>query len=76
MTSRKVGTTAARSSSMNFVAIVLAILSGLFYAAGNHQIGSFGAEVCDYGGAFCNSPEYILVAAGLAAAWGTFVSVR
>lgn len=61
---------------MNFVAIVLAILSGLFYAAGNDQIGSFGAEVCNYGGTFCDRPEYILVAAGLAAAWGTFVSVR
>ena len=61
---------------MNFVAIVLAILSGLFYAAGNDQIGSFGPEVCDYGGAFCDSPEYVLVAAGLAAAWGAFVSVR
>jgi len=61
---------------MNFVAIVLAVLSGLFYAAGNDQIGSFGAEVCDFGGAFCDSPGYVLVAAGLAAAWGAFVSVR
>lgn len=61
---------------MNFVAIVLAVLSGLFYAAGNDQIGSFGAKVCSYGGPFCDSPEYVLVAAGLAAAWGAFVSVR
>ncbi|MGH6780408.1 MAG: hypothetical protein ACRECL_20725 [Bradyrhizobium sp.] len=61
---------------MNVVSIVLAVLSALFYAAGNDQIGSFGAEVCQYGGPLCDSPQYVLVAAGLAAAWGAFVSVR
>lgn len=61
---------------MNFIAVVLAVLSAVFYAAGNDQIGSFGAEVCQYGWAFCDSPQYVLVAAGLAAAWGAFVSIR
>jgi hypothetical protein len=61
---------------MYFAAAVLFILSALFYAAGNHQIGSLGADVCSYGGPFCENPHYVLVAAGLAAAWGKFVSIR
>jgi len=61
---------------MYFVAAVLVVLSGLFYAAGNQEIGSLGATVCQYGGPFCGSPHYVLAAAGLAAAWGAFVSVR
>ena len=61
---------------MYFAAAVLFILSGLLYAAGNNEIGSFGADVCRYSGWFCDYPHYVLVAAGLAAAWGRFVSVR
>jgi hypothetical protein len=61
---------------MYFAAAVLLILSGLLYAAGSHEIGSFGADVCRYGGSFCDYPQYVLVAAGLAAAWGKFVSIR
>jgi hypothetical protein len=61
---------------MYFVAAALVVLSGLFYAAGNHEIGSLGVQMCRYGGSFCDSPHYVLVAAGLAAAWGAFVSVR
>ena len=61
---------------MYFAAAVLAILSGLFYAAGNHEIGSFGVEMCRYGSTFCDSPSLVLVGAGLAAAWGMFVSIR
>jgi hypothetical protein len=61
---------------MYFVAAALMVLSGIFYAAGNHEIGSFGADVCRYGDAFCSNPQYVLVAAGLAAVWGAFVSVR
>jgi hypothetical protein len=40
---------------MYFVAAVLAILSGLFYAASHHEIGSLGVEMCRYGSTFCNS---------------------
>jgi hypothetical protein len=58
------------------VAAGLVVLSGLFYAAGNHEIGSFGAAMCEYGGAFCDHPHYVLIGAGLAAVWGAFVSVR
>ena len=61
---------------MYFAAVVLAVLSGLFYAAGNHEIGSLGVQMCRYGSSFCDYPLLVLVAAGLAAAWGAFVSVR
>ena len=61
---------------MFFVAAVLTILSGLFYAADRHEIGSLGVTMCQYGSLFCDSPLLVLVAAGLAACWGAFVSVR
>ena len=61
---------------MYFVAAALAILSGVLYAAGQHEIGSFSSDVCRYGGMFCDNPAYSLAAAGLAAAWAKFVSVR
>ena len=61
---------------MYLAATVLLISSALLYAAGNHQIGAFGADVCSFGGPFCDHPQYVLVAAGLAAAWGKFVSIR
>jgi hypothetical protein len=61
---------------MYFVAGVLVVLSGLFYAAGLHEIGSLSADVCRYGSTFCENPVYVLVGAGLAAVWGKFVSIR
>jgi hypothetical protein len=61
---------------MYYVAAALVVLYGLFYAAGNHEIGSLGFQMCEYGSAFCDSPHYVLVGAGLAAIWGAFVSVR
>jgi hypothetical protein len=61
---------------MYFAAAVLAILSGLFYAASRHEIGSFGVAMCQYGSPFCDNPLLVLTAAGLAALWGGFVSVR
>ena len=61
---------------MHYVAGALAILSGLFYAADHHEIGSLGVSMCRYGGAFCDNPSYVFVAAVLAALWGTFVSMR
>ncbi len=61
---------------MYVVAAVLAVLSGLFYAAGQHEIGSLGVEMCRYGGTFCDHPIYVLTGAILAALWGAFVSVR
>ena len=61
---------------MFFVAGVLAVLAGLFYAAGHHEIGNLGVEMCRYGGTFCDNPLYVLVGGGLAAVWGTFVSIR
>jgi len=68
--------TAQGGLRMFFVAAILAILSGLFYAAGHHEIGSLGVAMCQYGSQFCDSPFLVLVAAGLAACWGAFVSVR
>ncbi|MBR0795866.1 hypothetical protein JQ615_10730 [Bradyrhizobium jicamae] len=61
---------------MYFVAAVLLVLSGLFYAAGHNQIGSLGTTMCQHGGMFCDSPFLVLVGAALAAAWGKFVSIR
>jgi hypothetical protein len=61
---------------MYFLAAVLAVLAGLFYAAGHGEIGSFGVQMCRYGGTFCENPIYVLVGAVLAASWGAFVSVR
>jgi hypothetical protein len=61
---------------MHIVAGVLAILSGMFYAADHNEIGSVGVAMCNYGGAFCNNPSYVFAAAVLAALWGTFVSIR
>jgi hypothetical protein len=61
---------------MYFAAAVLAVLSGLFYAAGHNEIGSLGVQMCRYGGTFCDSPIYVLTGAALAAIWGAFVSVR
>jgi len=61
---------------MYFIAAVLAVLAGLFYAAGHHEIGSLGVQMCRYGGTFCENPIYLLVGAVLAAIWGAFVSVQ
>jgi hypothetical protein len=60
---------------MYFVAAMLVILSGLFYAAGHHEIGSLGVTMCQYGSPFCDNPLLVLVGAGLAACWGAFVRV-
>ncbi len=61
---------------MYFVAGLLALMAGLFYGASNHAIGAFGKTLCLYGDTFCDHPVYLLVAAGIAALWGAFVSVR
>jgi hypothetical protein len=61
---------------MYFVAAVLVVLSGLFYAANHNEIGSLGIDMCRYGSAFCDHPVYVLAGAILAAIWGAFVSVR
>ena len=61
---------------MYFVAAALTVLSGLFYAAGRHEIGSLGTAMCQYGSPFCDNPHFVLVAAALAGCWGAFVSVR
>ena len=55
---------------MFFAAAALAILSGLFYAAGHHEIGSFGVTMCQYGSPFCDNPLIVLTGAGLAAPLG------
>jgi len=61
---------------MYYVTAVLVVLAGLFYAAGHHEIGSLGVEMCRYGSTFCDNPFYVLVGAALAAVWATFVSIR
>jgi hypothetical protein len=61
---------------MYFAAAALAILSGVFYAAGHRELGAYSADVCRYGYMFCDNPTIVMVAAGLAAVWGKFVSIR
>jgi hypothetical protein len=61
---------------MYFVAGALAVLSGLFYLAGNNEMGAFGPTMCQYGDVFCDKPYYVLVGAILAGLWGAFVSIR
>jgi len=61
---------------MYVVAAILVVLSGLFYAAGHHELGSLGVEMCRYGGTFCDNPIYLLVAGLLAGVWGAFVGIR
>ncbi|MEZ2146483.1 MULTISPECIES: hypothetical protein [Bradyrhizobium] len=61
---------------MYYVAAALLGLSGLFYSAGRHELGQFGADVCRYGSAFCDNPVLVFAGAALAAAWGMFVSIK
>ncbi|HEV2154756.1 hypothetical protein [Bradyrhizobium sp.] len=61
---------------MYYVAAALLGMSGLFYSAGRHELGQFGADVCSYGSAFCDSPVVLFTASALAAAWGMFVSIK
>ncbi len=61
---------------MYAVAVILAVLSALLYAAGQHQLGSLGGDVCQYGGVFCDKPYYVMAGAVLAGVWGKFVSIR
>ena len=61
---------------MYVVAAILVVLSGLFYAAGHHELGSLGVEMCRYGGTFCDNPIYLLAAGLLAGVWGAFVGMR
>jgi hypothetical protein len=61
---------------MYFAAAVLTVLAGLFYAAGHHEMGSWGVTMCQYGSTFCDSPSYVLGGAIVAGLWGAFVSIR
>jgi hypothetical protein len=65
-----------KDMGMYFVAGLLVILSGLFYAADHGQLGKIGSQMCLYGDAFCRQPVYVLIGAGIAAAWGAFVSIK
>jgi hypothetical protein len=63
-------------STMFYMAALLAMMTGLFYAAGNGEMAGFGASLCQYGEPFCQHPTYALAASALAAIWGAFVSIR
>lgn len=49
---------------MYYVAAALLVLSGLFYSANHHELGQFGADVCSYGGSFCDNPVVLFTGAG------------
>ena len=61
---------------MYYVAAALLMLSGLFYSAGHHELGQFGADVCRHGRTFCDNSVVVFTGAALAAAWGMFVSIK
>jgi hypothetical protein len=61
---------------MYLISAVLLVLSGVFYAAGQHEIGSLSPVICGYAGTFCDHHTYVLTAAIVAGLWGAFVSVR
>jgi hypothetical protein len=61
---------------MFFVAAAWVIFAGLFYIAGQQELGSVGSQLCRFGDLFCDKPIYLLVAAALAVIWGAVVSVR
>ena len=45
---------------MFYVAAVLVVLSGLFYAASHHEIGTLGVEMCRYGSTFCERRDQVM----------------
>jgi hypothetical protein len=55
------------------VAFILAVASGLFYAAGSD--GLWTSTLCGYGSIFCEHPTWLGAAAILALLWGAFVSI-
>src|SRR2546423_1992077 len=65
-----------RRQPMYFAAAVLVVLSGVFYAAGHHELGSYSSDVCRYGGAFCDNPPIGLFFARPAGVWGAFLRIR
>ena len=67
---------ATGAHAMFYVAGALAIAAGVFYSAGLHELGQSAADLCLYGSTLCDKPHPLLIAAGLATAWGAFVSVR
>ena len=58
---------------MYIAAFILAVATGLFYAAGSD--GLWTSTLCGYGSVFCEHPTWLGVAAILALLWGAFVSV-
>jgi hypothetical protein len=61
-----------RNIQVYIAAFVLALATGLFYAAGAD--GLWTSTLCGYGSAFCEHPTWLGVAAILALLWGAFVS--
>jgi hypothetical protein len=59
--------------AMYFVAFVLAIAAGAFYAAGTD--GIWADPLCHYGSTFCQHPVWLAAAAVLALVWAKMVSV-
>jgi hypothetical protein len=56
-----------------FVAFLLAVAAGLFYAAGAD--GLWSDPLCVYGGVFCDHPSWLVGAAFIALLWAKFVSI-
>jgi hypothetical protein len=55
------------------VAFILAVATGLFYAAGTD--GLWSDPLCVYGGVFCDHPAWLAGATIMALLWAKFVSI-
>jgi hypothetical protein len=60
---------------MLFAGLVLLVLSGIFYAAGERQLGSLGDTVCNMGPIFCQHPSWLLIGAAVVMVWAFFLRV-
>ena len=61
------------NQAMYFVAFILAVSAGAFYAAGTD--GIWADPLCRYGSTFCQHPVWVAAAAVLALIWAKMVSV-
>ena len=59
---------------MFFIAALLTMAAGVFYAASTNSSG-WAMKVCRYGDIFCVNPSWLLFAAALSLIWACFMRV-
>ena len=60
---------------MLMVAFAIIASSGLFYFASNRDAPIWTRSLCNYGDTFCQNPQWLLYAGGLALVWALFLKV-